>query len=274
MRTARTIEYVAHIRQTSILAEGMYRIEFEVDHPLVCVPGQFVNLEIPGYLLRRPLAIADCSDDGMRIVVIVRVVGAGTADLVLLKPGARLRLLAPLGDGFNTAVAGVNPLLLGGGSGIPPLFFLAKFLCSSPTHPDVHVALGFRSAQQAYLIEQFEELGCAVHVATEDGSAGRQGRVTDFLQTMPHVTQVFACGPDAMLRTVQAWARDNSRGAQLSVEAHMACGFGACLGCAIPTVSGNRRVCVDGPVFDSAELVFASESSEPRLQQTSKESGC
>lgn len=213
-------------------------------------PGQFAEVSVPGYFLRRPFSVADNGEGWLRIAV--REAGAGTAALNALAPGAELDVLCGLGNGFDLSSAGSRALLVGGGSGIPALYTACRELIASGV--EVRAALGFNTAAQAIYTEEFAALGAHVEPYTADGSLGRSGFVTAALADFEY-TSVYACGPVPMLRRVDELTRAP---AQLSLEARMGCGFGACMGCTVETVAGPKRVCKDGPVFRSGELVWAS----------------
>ncbi|WP_353066289.1 hypothetical protein [Arcanobacterium hippocoleae] len=201
--------------------------------------------------------------------MIVARVGGGTITLGDLPAGSEISLLGPLGNGFDlqqiVAEQSAQPILIGGGSGIPPLYLLAKELVARGIKPQV--CLGFRSADAVYFAAEFAELGATVTVTTEDGSFGVPGYATSILPQ--YAQNVFACGPLGMLQVVQKWAAHAATVAlqtampkpkvQLSLEAHMGCGFGACLGCTIHTVRGLERVCLEGPVFESKDVYFAKQ---------------
>lgn len=213
-------------------------------------PGQFAEVSVPGYFLRRPFSVADNGEGWLRIAV--RVAGAGTAALNALAPGAELDVLCGLGNGFDLSSAGSCALLVGGGSGIPALYTACRELIASGV--EVRAALGFNTAAQAIYTEEFAALGAHVETYTADGSLGKRGFVTAALADFEY-TSVYACGPVPMLRRVDELTRAP---AQLSLEARMGCGFGACMGCTVETVAGPKRVCKDGPVFRSGELVWDS----------------
>ncbi|USR78780.1 dihydroorotate dehydrogenase electron transfer subunit [Arcanobacterium pinnipediorum] len=239
------------------LTDQIYRLRLACDEFTTAQPGQFVNVSVPGFFLRRPLAIADIEsnhDGSVILTVIVAKVGAGTRALADVVPGSEVEVLGPLGNGFDLDSIGQTPVLVGGGSGIPPLYYAAKVITARGGRP--HVLLGFRSAGDTYSIEEFRQLGCEVSVATEDGSMGSAGYVTAVLP--PQTEQVLACGPQGMLKSVVAQA---SGRIQVSLEAHMGCGFGACLGCTVHTVRGLERVCLEGPVFESTDVIFAKEEA-------------
>ncbi len=210
------------------------------DEPL---PGQFVQVQVPGFYLRRPFAVADWKD-GI-LTVVYKIVGQGTAFLSGMQPGQSLQVLHYLGNGFDVETAAGHPCLIGGSVGVAPLLYLARFI-NKPT-----VVMGFRSAADVMLKEELEALGCKVVVCTEDGSAGVKGFVTGALPA--GMDYYYACGPMPMLRAI-ASATDVP--GQMSLEARMGCGFGACVGCSIQTANGPRRVCKDGPVFKNNELIW------------------
>jgi dihydroorotate dehydrogenase electron transfer subunit len=183
---------------------------------------------------------------------LLEVVGPGTARLAELRAGERLALVGPLGIGWRAAREGTRPLLVGGGIGTAPLLCLQDELGAAAT-----VLLGFRSAAHAKAAALFAG---APELATDDGSAGRHALVTDLLREQldadPAAT-VYACGPPPMLEAVRALCSERGVSAQLAMESGMACGFGACFGCVVPTRNGYVRLCVDGPVVDAAELETA-----------------
>ncbi len=211
-------------------------------------PGQFVELEIPGKFLRRPISVCDYTKDSLTLIY--KVVGQGTQILSQLPVGTHLDLLTGLGNGYDTAPSGDAPVLVGGGVGIPPLYALAKSLLDQGKHPQV--VLGFNRADELFLTEEFASLGIPVSIATADGSVGTRGFVTDVLQTLTY-TYFYACGPAPMFRAMEAVV---STQGQYSMEERMGCGFGACMGCSIQTASGPKRVCKDGPVFYREEVFF------------------
>ena len=229
------------ILENSRLAEQTYRLRLQGDTSAFTQPGQFLNLSLPGYYLRRPFSICDWQEG--EALVIYKVLGQGTADLVHLQPGTQVDVLHGLGRGFDLDASGPNPLLIGGGVGVPPLYRLCKELIKQGKQ--VQVALGFNTAADAFLVEEFEALGAAVFVATLDGSLGRQGLV---LAACPFDTAscFCACGPTAMLKAI---CEATKLPGQLSLEERMGCGFGACMGCTVMTTAGPQRVCKEGPVF-------------------------
>ena len=216
-------------------------------------PGQFVNIHIDGHYLRRPISVCEVLQDG--ILIIYKVMGRGTARMAMFAAGTQLDLLAGLGNGF-TVSRGKDKrcVLVGGGVGVPPLYDLAKRLAKTDKAPTV--VLGFNSSSDAYYKREFEALGCPVHLATMDGSLGTKGTVVPVLETLDY-NYYYTCGPMRMLAAVHALGAEKGASGQLSFEARMGCGFGACFGCSCKTLTGSKRICRDGPVLFSEEVTFA-----------------
>ena len=212
-------------------------------------PGMFVHMLLgdDARILRRPISICDWDDRTMTLIY--KVVGRGTRQMAAMAPGHKLDLLTGLGNGFSMEEAGEHSLVIGGGVGVPPLYGLCKRLVQQGKR--VSAVLGFGKQEQVFYQKEFEELGCPVYLATEDGSMGTKGFVTDVMAQLDY-DYYFACGPMPMLRAVHAMGR---RG-QLSFEERMGCGFGACMGCSCETLVGTKRICVDGPVMRSEEVKF------------------
>ena len=238
------------LRRTRAVAPEVVELHLEGDTSDLVRPGQFVEIALPGFFLRRPVSVADWRDG--ELLLLVRIVGAGTRALADMAPGTRLDLLSGLGNGFDASLArAARPALVGGGIGIAPLVGLARRMVEAGAAPDV--VLGFRNRADAFYIDEFRALGCRVEVSTEDGSLGARGFVTEPLRPLAAASAyVFACGPMPMLRAVHALP--GLSGGQYSLEARMGCGFGACVGCTIETRGGPRRVCREGPVFLQEEL--------------------
>lgn len=237
-----------HARQ---LTADTYELVLSGDTSAITAPGQFVNIELPGKFLRRPISICNWSSEGA-LMLLVKVVGDGTKQLVRCVPGTELDVLSGLGNGFDLTQAGEHPILLGGGIGIAPLYGLAQRMLQAGMTPTV--GLGFRSQADAFYLEEFGALGCRLMVATEDGSLGTRGFVTDIARNVPECDYVLCCGPLPMLKAVHALPQ--LTGGQFSFEARMGCGFGACVGCSVPTVQGTKRVCKDGPILYKEEIVW------------------
>ena len=229
------------------IALDTYEMVLAGDMGFVENPGQFVNIQLEGLYLRRPISICDWDDRTMTLIY--KVVGRGTRQMAAMAPGHKLDLLTGLGNGFSMEEAGEHSLVIGGGVGVPPLYGLCKRLVQQGKR--VSAVLGFGKQEQVFCQKEFEELGCPVYLATEDGSMGTKGFVTDVMAQLDY-DYYFACGPMPMLRAVHAMGR---RG-QLSFEERMGCGFGACMGCSCETLVGTKRICVDGPVMRSEEVKF------------------
>lgn len=243
----RSVFTLEHVRQ---LTGDVWELTLTGDTSAVTAPGQFVNLELPGKFLRRPISVCDWTAE--RLTLLVKEAGAGTRELVCLPAGTELDTLSGLGNGFDLSNPPENAALVGGGIGAAPLYGLAKRMIAAGQRPAV--VLGFRSKEDAFYREEFAALGLEVRVATEDGSLGTKGFVTDVLNALPDSRYVLACGPTPMLRAVHGL--QHITGGQFSFEARMACGFGACVGCTIQTNSGPRRVCKDGPVFRKEDILW------------------
>lgn len=217
-------------------------------------PGQFAQFLVPGKTLRRPISICAVDREAGSLRFVFQVRGEGTRELSRILPGGTVNLLAPLGKGFEPGDTSRRAVFVGGGIGVPPLLAAAE-----PFGANAVAALGFRSADGVILAKDFEALGCRTLVATDDGSAGHRGPVTELLRDLPFEA-AFACGPKPMLRAVAELARERGVPCWVSMEERMACGVGACLGCAVKLRGENGdcygRVCRDGPVFDAGRIVW------------------
>lgn len=229
------------------IAQDTFEMVLAGDMSFAENPGQFVNIKLDGLYLRRPISICDWDDKTMTLIY--KVVGKGTRQMAAMGQGETLDLLTGLGNGFDGAQAGRHSLVVGGGVGVPPLYGLCKRLVAQGKQ--VTAVLGFGRAEQAFYLDEFKSLGCAVCVATEDGSIGTKGFVTDVMPALDY-DYYFACGPMPMLKAVHGLGRQG----QLSFEERMGCGFGACMGCSCETLVGAKRICVDGPVMQSGEVKF------------------
>ena len=217
---------------------------------LLMRPGQFVDIAIPGYFLRRPISVCDCHED--RIVLYYKVVGEGTRVLSGLPVGESLEVLTALGSGFHPERCRQSALLAGGGLGAAPLYLLARELIARGCR--VTVALGFNSAAEIVLCDAFRELGAEPLIATMDGSAGVRGFVTDAIAAAaPTYDYFYTCGPMPMMKALCACLDGPG---EASLEERMGCGAGFCYGCSIRTRSGVKRVCKDGPVFDKEDILW------------------
>ena len=210
-------------------------------------PGQFAEVSVPGFFLRRPFSICD-AEEGV-LTLVYHVSGEGTAALSRMGSG-KLEVMYGLGNGFDMASAGEHPLLIAGGTGLTPIYFLAKTLKAAGINP--LVIAGFASFEDVFYCDRLAQHGIDTVVLTADGSVGRKGLVTDAMDDETY-SAVYACGPLPMLRALQEKC---TAPAQFSLEARMGCGFGACMGCTIETKNGGRRVCKDGPVFKAEDLIW------------------
>lgn len=216
------------------------------------IPGQFVQALVDGSkttFLRRPFSIHDIGGDDT-LSLLINKVGDGSRALSRLKPGDRLNLMLPLGNGFSLPAAGSRTLLIGGGVGIAPMLLLGRKLSRDC---EVSFLFGFRSKSYIIDLGEMERLG-TVCLTTEDGSAGEKGFVTGHSVLNGSFDKIYACGPEPMMKAVAALAREKGISCEVSLENKMACGLGACLCCVTKTKEGHKCVCTDGPVFDINDL--------------------
>ena len=235
------------IIENTRLTASVYRMRLVGDTSHVTRPGQFVNVKLDGFYLRRPISVCDCQGDTLTLVY--KVVGKGTEAMSKMTEG-NLDILTGLGNGYDTSASGDKPLLLGGGVGVPPLYLLARELIGEGK--DVTVILGFNTKDEIFYEEEFKALGAKVLVATADGSYGVKGFVTDAMKDLSY-THFYTCGPEPMLRAV---SKATTTSGQLSFEERMGCGFGACMGCSCKTLTGNKRICKEGPVMRKEEIIW------------------
>lgn len=229
------------------LAPGVWEMSLAGDTSPITAPGQFINIRLDGFFLRRPISICDWNDTGLTIIY--KVVGKGTAAMSAMEPGQKLDVLSGLGNGFDVARCGRRTVVIGGGAGVPPMYGLAKALLAAGKTPIA--VLGFNTKSEVFYEDEFRQLGIETIVATVDGSYGVKGFVTDAL---PRAYDYFcACGPLPMLKAVYS---ASSTSGLLSFEERMGCGFGACMGCSCKTKYGNKRICRDGPVLEKEEIIW------------------
>ena len=235
------------IIQNEKLTESVYKMTLKGDVSDITKPGQFVNIKLDGLFLRRPISVNDISAD--TLTIIYKVVGKGTEQLASMQSG-ELDILTGLGNGYDIDKSGDNPLLIGGGVGVPPLYLLAKQLLAQGKK--VTVILGFNKKEEVFYAKEFEDLGCTVLVSTVDGSLGVKGFVTNAMDNLEY-SHIYTCGPEPMLKSVYKIAKTSG---QFSFEERMGCGFGACMGCSCKTLYGNKRICKDGPVLIKEEIIW------------------
>jgi dihydroorotate dehydrogenase electron transfer subunit len=235
------------IERSRPLARDIVELRLRGDTSAITAPGQFVNIRLTGKFLRRPISV--CNAAGDELTLIYKIVGGGTRQLAAMQPGQTLDLLTGLGNGYDLSPAGDAPVLLGGGVGTPPMYWLARELIAQGKH--VRAVLGFNSAEDVFYEEELRSLGTDVTVPTVDGSYGKKGFVTDGLPE--DYSYFYACGPEPMLRAAY---RATKTSGQLSFEERMGCGFGACMGCSCKTLTGSKRICRDGPVMRKEEIAW------------------
>lgn len=230
------------------IAKNTYLMVLKGDTSDITASGQFINIKLDGFFLRRPISVCDC--DSETVTIIYKVVGTGTEVMADIKVGETLDVLTGLGNGYDLSKSGDRPLLLGGGAGVPPMYMLAKQLLKDGKK--VSVVLGFNTAEEIFFVDEFKAIGCDVTVCTADGSVGVKGFVTDAMVNIDY-TYFYTCGPEPMLKAIDKVAVTSG---QLSFEERMGCGFGACMGCSCKTKYGNKRICKDGPVLVREEIIW------------------
>ena len=230
------------------LTSDVYKMRLVGDTSDIKNPGEFINIKLDGFYLRRPISVFDCDKDA--VTIIYKVVGEGTEYMKNLGKGAELDILTGLGNGYDVDKCGDNVLLIGGGVGVPPMYYLAKKLIAAGKKPEVVV--GFNTESEIFGVEFFEELGLHVTVTTVDGSRGIKGFVTNALETLDY-DYICTCGPEPMLKALY---RATECSGQYSFEERMGCGFGACMGCSCKTVTGYKRICKDGPILEKEEILW------------------
>ena len=241
-------QVIFEILSNEALTRDVYRMVLSGDTSAITAPGQFVEIALPGKFLRRPISVCDWAENSLTLIY--KVVGHGTEQMAALPAGTRLDVLTGLGNGYDTTLSGENPVLVGGGVGVPPLYALCKKLIAEGKKP--RVILGFNKESEIFLKQEFEALGIPTQIATADGSVGTKGFVTDVLKNLDY-SYFYSCGPMPMFRAMEDVVTSSG---QYSFEERMGCGFGACMGCSIQTKSGAKRVCKDGPVFIREEVFY------------------
>ena len=238
---------IFEIVSNEALTDSVYKMVLRGDTSAITASGQFVNIQLDGLFLRRPISV--CDYDNETLTIIYKVVGKGTTAMAGMKAGEKLDILTGLGNGYDLSLSGAAPVLLGGGVGVPPMYNLAKNLIAQGKC--VSVILGFNTARECFYEDEFKTLGCNVQVTTVDGSYGKQGFVTDALPE--NYTYFYTCGPEPMLKAVY---KATSTSGQMSFEERMGCGFGACMGCSCKTIAGYKRICKEGPVMKKEEILW------------------
>ena len=239
-------QVIFEIKSNEQIAKNVYRMQLSGD-TMGILPGQFVNIRVQGQFLRRPISVCNIAD-GI-LTIIYKVVGVGTEAMSHLPIGTQLDVLTILGNGYDLSKAGDQPLLVGGGVGVPPMYMLARQL--HEMGKEVKVILGFNTQDEVFYEEEFRALGCDVIVTTVDGSHGVKGFVTNAMDGQQ--SYYYTCGPLPMIKALINTLGTNG---EVSMEERMGCGFGACMGCTIQTTIGPKRVCKEGPVFPADILQF------------------
>ncbi|MBR2860406.1 MAG: dihydroorotate dehydrogenase electron transfer subunit [Clostridia bacterium] len=235
------------ICQNVPLTESVYKMVLRGNTEDITSSGQFVNIKLDGFFLRRPISV--CDYDENTLTILYKVVGKGTKAMSQMQEGV-LDVLTGLGNGYDETVSGETPLLLGGGVGVPPMYKLAKNLIAQGKK--VSVILGFNTKNEVFYEEEFKALGACVTVTTVDGSYGIKGFVTDAMKNKEY-SHFYVCGPEPMLKAIYSASTTSG---QFSFEERMGCGFGACMGCSCKTVTGYKRICKDGPVLFKEEILW------------------
>lgn len=238
---------IFEIKENVKLTDNVFKMTLDGDVSDITACGQFINIKLDGFYLRRPISVCDKNETG--VTIIYKVVGRGTEYMSKLSCGDKLDVLTGLGNGYDLSLSGDKPLLLGGGVGVPPLYMLAKELIKQGKN--VSVILGFNTKSEVFYENEFRSLGCDVTVTTVDGSYGIKGLVTDAYPE--EYTYFYSCGPEPMLKAVH---RTSESSGQMSFEERMGCGFGACMGCSCKTLTGYKRICKDGPVMKKEEILW------------------
>ena len=235
------------ISENKKLGDNVYKMVLVGDTSDITACGQFINIQLDGLYLRRPISVCDC--DETAVTIIYKVVGHGTEQMSKMVVGDTLDVLTGLGNGYDLSLSGNAPVLLGGGVGVPPLYMLAKNLVAQGKR--VSVVLGFNTQSEVFYEQEFKDLGCDVTVTTVDGSYGVKGFVTNAYPN--DYTYFYTCGPEPMLKAIYKTSKTSG---QLSFEERMGCGFGACMGCSCKTIAGYKRICKDGPVMQKEEILW------------------
>ena len=235
------------IVENTALTRDVYKMVLVGDTSAITSSGQFVNIQLDGLYLRRPISVCDCEGD--RLTLLYKVVGKGTEQMSKMREG-KLDVLTGLGNGYDLSKSGDKPLLIGGGVGVPPLYMLCKKLVAEGK--EVSVILGFNTKDEIFYEEEFKALGVKVFVTTVDGSYGIKGFVTEAMKETNY-TYFYTCGPEPMLKAIYSASKTSG---QFSFEERMGCGFGACMGCSCKTVTGFKRICKEGPVLEKEEILW------------------
>ena len=238
------------ITQNEKIAQSVYKMRLSGDTSAIKKAGQFVNIKLDGFFLRRPISVCDYTAE--ELLIIYKVVGKGTEKMSAMEKGEQLDILTGLGNGYDLTVKTEKPVLIGGGVGVPPLYKRSKELKNQGKR--VSVILGFNSEKEIFFEEEFKEIADRVLICTADGSYGIKGFVTEAVKDIDF-DYFFTCGPEPMFKALESTI-DKGISGQLSFEQRMGCGFGACMGCSCKTLTGNKRICREGPVLFREEIIW------------------
>ena len=237
------LEVVSNVK----VGKDVYLMRLEGDLSSINNPGEFVEIKLDNYYLRRPISVCDFSNNHLDLLY--KVLGQGTKDMSSYEKGKKLDVIVNLGNGFDVSVSN-KPLLVAGGIGIAPMFALAKSFNNKGIKPTL--IYGAASESDLVLLDELSKY-CELIVCTDDGSLGYKGNVVSYLkENNVDFDKYYACGPQVMLKYLSLF---NGNG-YVSLEARMGCGFGACMGCSIMTTSGPKRVCKEGPIFEASEVIY------------------
>ena len=229
------------------VGDGIYLMKLIGDLSSIKNPGEFVEIKLDNYYLRRPISVCDYSDKHLNLLY--KVLGHGTRDMTTYPVGKKLDVLVNLGNGFDLTKA-KKPLLIAGGIGVAPMFALARKFNEMNIKPTI--LYGASSKRDLVMLEELSKFGELI-CCSDDGSYGYKGNVVSYLKEHNiEFDTYYACGPQIMLKFLAEY----STSGYVSLEARMGCGFGACMGCSIQTTNGPKRVCKEGPVFLASEVIF------------------
>ena len=230
--------------ENKLIALNTYKMTLKGNFKLAPKPGQFINIQIPGLYLRRPISVCDYQKN--KLTIIYKIVGKGSEILSQFNANTKLDCLVNLGNGYNLNNRNKNIVLIGGGAGVPPLYYLAKSLKQK-----CDIILAFNSKNDAFYINEFKKISKRVYITTMDGSIGIKGTALEALKNKRY-DYFYTCGP---LKMMEAISKILPHG-ECSLEERMGCGFGACMGCTHQFKSGNKRICKEGPVFKAEDIIW------------------
>jgi dihydroorotate dehydrogenase electron transfer subunit len=245
---------VCYVRSNYMIAEQTHILQLYHNEGFKMFPGQFINIKINNFLLRRPMSVCDIDHNNKILTIVYKIVGGGTAELTKLKIGDTIDILSGLGNGFDISHSKKKySVLIGGGTGVAAIYYLAKKL--KEIDSDFFTVLGWRDKEQMFYVNNFCKI-CTICITTQDGSYGSKGIVTDILKERRY-DYYFACGPIQMLKSIYNLGVQKKVEGQLSFESRMGCGYGVCMSCTCKTLFKNKRLCKEGPIIHSHEIDFS-----------------